>query len=182
MEDRGGTIIVRRTVWGLFAAVIATLGACGPASEGAPDPEAEKIELQASYQRARLALTREGQGCAGHILRDQELQNAVAGKDIEPKPPVPVVAYDAPNPNRTYLANGEYRLNGSFGEIVIGRYWIDGAELCYENHYGNGCSRLIRGPNGALNEEVLDDRDPKALRLACTRIQLHELPARPATG
>jgi len=159
----------------LIAAV--ALGGCNPdpapaETRNTRDRDAKKEALLASYERERLALTRNGQGCPGHILRNQELRNAVVGKKMAPKHLLSMVIYDAPSPFRAYLSNGELRRGGQFGEIIVGRYWVAGDDLCFENPYGKGCSRLVRGVGDELNEELLDDRDPEAFRLACVPMQV----------
>lgn len=130
----------------------------------------KETELRASYERKWLALTREGQGCPGRVLRDLELRNTVVGKRL--KPPFEPVIYDAGSAKVTYLANGEYIYYGIQGQPAHGKYWVEGDKLCHENINGKSCTRLIRAANEELKEEVLDDRDPKIFRLACVPMQL----------
>ncbi|MBB6428026.1 hypothetical protein [Sphingopyxis sp. JAI128] len=160
---------------------VAGLTGCAPQpvleSEKAAQDRAKKrakdVELWASYERQRLALTHDRQGCQGYVLRDQELKNAIVGKRM--KPPVEHIPLDGATAARTYSANGELLRHGWQGIPIIAKYWIDGDKLCFENADGRGCSRLIVTPNGDLNEEILDDRDPKAFRLVCAPMVLEKV-------
>lgn len=143
------------------------------------DEVGKQRELRERNQGERLVLLNKGQqGCPGHVLRDEELRNAVAHKKM--LPPIPAV-YDASNGARTYRANGQLESSESFQRTAIGRYSIANDQLCHENLYGMRdtpwCSRLIKSAKGGLMEEVLNDRNPESLHLGCVPIKFQDLEA-----
>lgn len=117
------------------------------------------------YERDRLALTREGQGCAGKVLRDRELYNVIADK-VDKGPPVDHPSHDV------YRSNGRLeRQRYPYGP-TIGKYWIDGDQLCHQLPHDiadeEWCYRLIND-NRSIQKEIFN---PVGTKLSCITITL----------
>jgi TonB family protein len=156
-------------------------GAVSDHQSGQVSEVEKKEQLRAVYERQRVALTREGQGCPGRVLRDQDLRNTVAGKREVP----PVEVSDGPH-GRSYHADGRLETGLGWGNLAVGRYWIANDDLCHDIRgagFGEGevpwCIRLIRSSDGRLMEEQLIEQTPRAVRLACAPLQLMNLEPRP---
>lgn len=138
-----------------------------------PDLEAErarKYKYEREYENVRVALTRKGQGCAGHVLRGRELADAVRNKvDLgRAIPSLPLV----------YFGDGRLHLsNGTQQWIRTGRYTIAGDQLCRNIPSADirWCSRLIRTSRSQVAEEgaILQNSVPP--RLTCVPIKLTDM-------
>lgn len=146
-----------------------------PSSTDVSTPEKEQ---RLSAQRLWKKLIRNGQGCPGHILRGNELAEAVIGNRISNSFAVRSHSPNGPIISRSYYPNGRLESTVQFAD-PYGRYRIDNQELCHWNLHGMGevkwCLRLIQSPNGQMMEELMDDRSSEQVKLNCGPITIEKL-------